>query len=277
VDIAMTTDDGTVVLVTNTGRTYYWKFGVSSAWTTGEIWPIDTVTYSEAVSMSFFSKTGAWLLTKNGSYFYLMDAISPPANKEWTYQDDVTIGVTDFADLNYEGGTMYAMRSGANTTLSYSNNGNLFMSETTPTESTTNQTEFTYIPGGPNPEDDRIFVLCENGDIRYSANGGVNWSSLGDLPEPTGSNTSKYMGMGIDSTGHMWIVTDTGYVFTSTDSTTYASFNYTGRAPITDIVAIIPLPLVPSVPEFQMVLLVPMVGMTLIVLSRRVMHRCRSH
>lgn len=272
VDIAMTSDDSCVVLVTNTGRTYYWEFGVSTGWTEGEIYPIDIAYYSEAVSMSFFSKTGAWLLTKNGSYFFLMNAINPPPNKEWTFQDIVTIGVTDFVDLNYDGGTMYAMRSGANSSLSYSNNGNTFSSVTNPTGSTTNQSEFTYIPNGPGSADDRVFVLCEDGAIRYSANGGVTWSALGDLPTPTGGNTSKYMGMGIDSTGYMWIVTDTGYVYRSTDSTTYANFNYTGQAPISDIVAIIPLPLIPSIPEFHL-MLVPIVGMILIVLSKRTLSR----
>lgn len=268
VDIAMTSDDSAVVLVTNTGRTYCWEFGVSTGWTVGEAYPIDTATYSEAVSMTFFSKTGAWLLTKNGSYFFLMNAISPPPNKEWTYQDLAESGVSDFTDMNYEGGQMYALRSGANTTLSYSNNGNSFDFVTNATGSTSNQTEFTYIPGGPSSTDDRIFVLCENGEIRYSANGGANWSSWGNLPTPTGGNTTRYAGIGIDSTGYMWVVTDTGYVFTSTDSTTYSSFNYTGQAPISDIVAIIPLPTVPSVPEFGYIL-VPIAGAILVVLSRR--------
>jgi len=270
VDIAMTTDDKIVLIVTNTGRTYYWDLGSSSTnWTAGMSNPIDVANYSEAVSMAFFSKTGAWLLTKNGSYFYLMDAISPPPNKEWTYQDVAASGVTDFTDINYEGGTMYALRSGPNTSLSFSLNGNFFTSLTNPTGSVSNQTEFTYIPGGAGSSDDRIFVLCENGNIRYSADGGQIWSAWGNLPTPTGGNTSKYVGLGIDSTGYMWVVTDTGYCYRSADSTTFTTFNYTGQAPTSGIVAIVPLPTVPpGIPEFQY-LLAPVIGSMVIVLSWR--------
>lgn len=271
VDIAITTDDKTVVIVTNTGRTFYWTLdSTATNWTAGQIHPIDTANYSEAVSMSFFSKTGAWLLTKNGSYFWLMDAITPPANKEWTFQDLILGGVTDFVDLEYEGGTMYALRSGANSRLNFSLNGNTFTVVTNPTGSTSTQTEVAFIPGASGSSDDRLFVLCENGNIRYSANGGQTWSALGNLPTSGGSNTTKYVGIGIDSTGYMWVVTDTGYTFLSTDATTYSTFNCTGRAPATGIVAVIPLPLIPSgIPEFQY-LVVPLLGMTLIVLSRRI-------
>jgi hypothetical protein len=272
VDIAITTDDKTVVIVTNTGRTFYWILASSTSWTAGQIHPIDIANYSEAVSMNFYSKTGAWLLTKNGDYFWLMDAISPPANKEWTWQATPIIGVTDLTDLVYEGGTMYALRSGPNTRLNYSSNGNSFISVTSPTGSTSNQSEFTFIPGAAGESDDRIFVLCENGNIRYSADGGTTWSAWGNLPTPTGSNTSKYVGIGIDSTGYMWAVTNTGYCYKSTDSTTYASFTCTGQAPTSGIVAIVPLPAV-AIPEFQYIL-VPIIGSVLIMSSRRVRKRC---
>jgi ribosomal protein L40E len=270
VDIAMTTDDKTVVIVTNTGRTYYWTLASAATnWTAGETTPIDTANYSEAVSMSFFSKTGAWLLTKNGSYFYLMDAITPPSNKEWTFQSPALVGVTDFVDLEYEGGTMYALRGGANTRLNFSLNGNTFTSVTNQTGSTSIQCEVAFIPGAAGSADDRLFVLCENGNIRYSADGGQTWSAWGNLPTPGGGNTTKYVGIGIDSTGYMWVVTDTGYTFLSTDATTYSTFNCTGQAPATGIVAVIPLPLIPTgIPEFQY-FVIPVLGMTLIALSRR--------
>jgi hypothetical protein len=271
VDIAMTSDDRYVIIVTNTGRTFYWDLeGTATNWTVGQSHPIDTATYSEAVSMSFFSKTGAWLLTKNGSYFYLMDAITPPLNKYWTLQDLILGGVTDFVDLNYDGGTMYALRSGANTRLNFSLNGNIFTSVTNPTGSTSTQSEVLFIPGAAGSSDDRIFVLCENGNIRYSSDGGLTWSAWGNLPTPLSGNTSVYVGIGIDSTGYMWAATNTGYCFVSTDTTTYSTFNCTGQAPIGGIVAIVPLPLIPpGIPEFQY-LLVPVLGMALIVLSRRI-------
>ena len=268
VDIAVTSDGTTVVVVTNTGRTYYWDFASSTSWTVGQANPIDTANYSEAVSMTFFSKTGAWLLTKNGSYFYLMNAINPPHGKLWTYQDLAGVGVTDFTDINYQGGTMYALRSGANTSLAYSGNGNIFQSTTNATRSTSNQTEFCYIAGGPAATDDRIFVLCENGNIRYSANGGGTWSAWGNLPTPGGGNTTKYVGLGIDSTGYMWVVTNTGYCYRSTDSTTYSTFTCLGKAPLSSVAAIVPLPYVQPIPEFGL-FAVPILGIVMACLLRR--------
>ncbi len=274
VDIAVTTDSATVVLMTNTGRTYYWDFATSTSWTAGEILPIDTANYSEAVSMTFYSKTGAWLLTKNGSYFYLMNAINPHS-KPWTYQDMAAVGVTDFTDINYGGGTMYALRSGANTSLSYSNNGNIFQTTTNPTGSTSPQTEFCYIPGAAGASDDRIFVLCENGKIRYSADGGTTWAPWGNLPTPGGGNTTKYVGMGIDSTGYMWVVTSTGYCFRSTDSTSYTTFTCLGKAPVSGVAAIVPLPYVQPIPEFGLIM-VPVFGLVMLFVLRRASSRARD-
>ena len=260
VDIAVNigAHGGDIFLVTNTGRTYYWIPGTSTEWTAGETNPIDVAVYSEAVSMSFYQNSGAWLLTKNGSYFWLMDAHK--SIKKWTYQDVAAAGVTDFLDLEYSGGTMYALRSGKNTSLSYSSNGNSFTSLTSPTRSTSNHTQFTYIEGGSGSADDKIYVLCENGNIRYSSNGGQTWSALGNLPEPTGGNTTTYVGLGFDPAGYLWVVTDTGYNYRSTDTTTLNSFTCMGRAPIGEIVAILPTTVV--IPEFP-TLMVPVLGMVL--------------
>ena len=259
-DIALSSDSSVVFLVTNTGRTFYWEIGISSSWVPGQTRPINTTQYSNAVSMAFYQRNSAWLMTKNGSYFWLMDVTA--SKKDWTFQDVAAAGYTDFTDLVYAGGTMYALRSSVNSGLLYSGNGNAFQDVTNPTGSSSTQTEFTFLPGGPNRPDDRIFVLCENGDIRYSANGGTAWSSLGNLPRVTGGNTSRYVGLGIDSDGYMWVVTDDGYTFRSTDTATYNSFTYTGRAPIGGIVAVVPLPIIP---EFQYVA-VPVV-LTLLVFS----------
>jgi hypothetical protein len=264
VDIALSADSTTVFIVTNTGRTFYWEIGTSTAWTAGQTRPIDTANYSEAVSMAFYQRSSAWLFTKNGSYFWLMDVKS--SKKAWTYQDTAAAGITDFTDLFYAGGTMYALRSSANTGLLYSNNGNSFSSVTSPTGSTSIQSEFTYIPGGAGASDDRIFVLCEDGDIRYSSNGGSTWSSLGNLPRPQGANTSKYTGLGIDASGYMWVVTDTGYCFRSTDTVNYDTYVYTGKAPIGGIVAVVPLPIIP---EFQYLFAPVIFSMVIVTLWRR--------
>jgi len=258
VDIAVNigAQGGDIFLVTNKGRTYYWVPGTSTSWTAGETNPIDVANYSEAVSMAFYQNSGAWLLTKNGSYFWLMDAHK--STKQWTYQSPPLVGATDYTDLVYDGGTMYALRSGQNTSLNYSSNGNIFTSVTSPTGSTSNQTQLTFIPLTSGPSDDIIYVLCENGNIRYSSNGGQTWSALGDLPAPTGGNTTTYVALGIDPAGYMWVVTDTGYTYRSTDTTTYNNFTCTGQSPIGGIVAILPTTVV--IPEF-LTLMVPVFAM----------------
>ena len=270
VDIAVSigAQGGDIFLVTNTGRTFYWIPGTSTNWTVGETNPIDTATYSEAVSMSFYQNAGAWLLTKNGSYFWLMDAHK--STKDWTYQDIVGGGISDLIDLEYLGGTMYALRSSPNTGLNYSNNGNTFVSVTNPTGSTSNQTQFTYIDNGPGPTDDVLYVLCQNGNIRYSADGGSTWSAKGNLPTPTGANTTRYVSLGIDPAGYMWVVTDTGYTFRSTDTTTYNSFTCTGRSPITSVVAILPTT---AIPEFPMVML-PIIALFFVIAIPKIRRRC---
>ena len=269
VDLTMDQDKAQVHIMTNTGRTYFWEIGVSTAWTAGETIPIDVVTYSEAVSLTFYSKTGAYLLTKNGSFFYLMN-VANPGIKEWKYYGLVESGVTDCTDIVYTkaGGSAYALRSGVNTHLPYAANGNAFNSFTSPTGSTSVQTDLAVIGSASNATE-RLFVLCEDGKIRYSSNGGVSWSALGDLPRPNGPNQTKYVSMGFDSTGYLWIATDTGYCFKSTDATTYSSFTYVGESPISGVIAIVPLPGV--IPEFGMVLLpvVGIIGVVLIGRSRR--------
>lgn len=268
IDVMLTTDETKVFIVTNTGRTYVWDIGTSTSWTAGETIPISIAVYSEAVSMSFFSKTGAWLLTRNGSYFYLMNAGT--SQKPWTLQGTVASGITDFTELVYSfaGTSMYALQSGPNTRLHFSSNGNSFSSVTSPTGSTSNQTDFTYI-GSKTNTSDRIFVLCEDGKMRYSPNGGQTWSAHGNLPTPTGGNTTKYVGIGIDPSGYMWVVTDTGYCFRSTDTSTYNTFVCVGQTPISGIVAIAPMT---AVPEFSTMVL-PVLAIAIVVALIRIERR----
>ena len=276
VDIALTTTDSDVFLVTNTGRTYYWTLGSGTSWTTGQTNSIETanwpqgVAYSEAVSITFYSGTGAYLLTKNGSFFYVMKAGSSQKPWDWYGYANQSESVTDFVDFMYvkAATSAYALRSGPNTRLSFSASGNAFTSWTSPTGSTSNQTDLYFIGSSSNTTD-RVFVLCENGNIRYSPNGGQTWSALGDLPVPTGGNTSKYVGLGIDPAGYMWVVTDTGYTYRSTDTTIYANFTYMGQSPISAIVAILPTTVIPEFP----ILAVPILALVAFVVAPRIMRR----
>ena len=275
VDLILNLDGTEVYVLTNTGRTFYINIASPTGWTAGVTTPINTTLYSQAVSFTFYSTRAGYLLTANGTYFWCQDLGN--FRKAWNpYAIKIETGMTDFTDIVYTktGNSVYALRSTSNTRLDLSTNGgSTFTAQTSPTGANSTQADLLVIGAASNASD-RLFVLCENGVIRYSSNGGAAWGNLGNLPYPGTGNTTKYVGMGIDSTGYMWVVTSTGYCFRSTDTTTYSSFSYTGKSPISGLVAIAPLPLVPGIPEFQYVL-VPVIGIVLIVLSRRASAKTR--
>ena len=272
VDLILNMGGTEIYILTNTGRTFYISIASPGVWVAGVTTPIDTAVYSQAVSFTFYSTRAGYLLTSNGTYFWCQDLGA--SNKHWTvYPTKIEEGVNDFKDIVYTktGNTVYALHSTANTRLDCSlNGGSSFTSQTSQTGANSTHTDLVVI-GAPANTSDRLYVLCENGVIRYSSTGGSTWGALGNLPYVFGGNTSKYVGMGIDSTGYMWVVTDTGYCYRSTD-TTFASFNYTGQAPIGGIVAIAPLPTVPGIPEFTSAL-VPLLGMAALVMVGRLISK----
>ena len=76
--------------------------------------------------------------------------------------------------------------------------------------------------------------------------------------------------MGFDPAGYLWVVTDTGYTFRSTDTTTYNNFICTGQTPISSIVAIYPTNIV--IPEFPL-LAIPVLAMVFLVMLPRIRKR----
>ncbi|MDH4123862.1 MAG: hypothetical protein OEV21_07265, partial [Thermoplasmata archaeon] len=108
---------------------------------------------------------------------------------------------------------------------------------------------------------DKLYVLTENGQIRYTTDGGSTWSNLGNLPTPGGGNSSKYVSIAKDTDGNFWTITDTGWCFKSTDSG--STWTYTGRPTTSDIIA-----LAAPIPEFESVML-PVVFMFVVIFVMR--------
>jgi hypothetical protein len=134
---------------------------------------------------------------------------------------------------------------------------------TAATGSTSPQTHVLHI-GAAKQTNERILVLSENGNIRDSSDGGATWSARGNLPAPGSGNTSVYIGMDFDPAGYLWAIRDAGWCYKSTDTTTFSSFTYTGRATSAGGVTAITCPI--TIPEFPQIV-VPIVfvlGMMLV-------------
>jgi hypothetical protein len=246
VDMVMDLTESSAYVVTNSGSTYEWVLGTSTNWSIDLMNPINAT--ANVVSMSFYSGSAAYILCSDGRYFW--GKIGSIHNiGDWKMQPSkVAGGVTDFRDFVFSktGNSVYAIRAAVNTPLSVSTNGgSSFTTLTNPTGSTSPQTHLVVIPSLTL---DRLFVLCQNGNIRYSADSGVTWSALGNLPTPTGSNTSKYVGMAFDPGGYLWAITDSGWCYKSTDTTTFSNFMSMGHAPSVGGVKAIMCPVM--IPEF---------------------------
>ena len=117
------------------------------------------------------------------------------------------------------------------------------------------------VPGASLAQD-QLFMLRESGALDYSNNGGSSWSMRGNLPVPLGTNSTRYTGISIDLASNIWVVTNTGYCFESTDGAT--TFTYKGRVPSTPVAGI-----VTPIPEFGLVPAIIVATLTLAELGRR--------
>jgi len=134
------------------------------------------------------------------------------------------------------------------------------------TGSTSPQTHIVHIFASQQA-DERILILCENGNIRNSSNGGNSWNGIGNLPEPTGGNatTSRYVGMEFDGSGYIWVITASGWCYVSTDTTTLNTFISKGRATTTSGITAITCP----IPELQEILPAVLLLAGIVVISQR--------
>ena len=248
IDMATNPTKDFVYAITNSGRVYQWQIGTSSGWGTNITDPVNgTANIVAIVPYDRGTFIAGYALASDGRLWKTLNLDG--SQKAWTWVKKIADGVTDFTDMEYQktGADFYAIRAGANTPV-YWAAGTMNWATTAATGSTTTQTHLLHI-GASRQINERIIVLCRNGNMRDSADGGASWAALGNLPTPSGGNASTmYMGMDFDPQGYLWVITDTGWCFRSSDTTTYATFTCTGRATtLGGIVAIAcPIPEFPS-------------------------------
>ena len=222
-----------VYAVTNSGRVHQWQMGTSTSWSSNVT---DTVNgTANIVGIAAYksgSQNDAYILASDGRLWTI--AKLGGTGKAWTYKDKVWGGIADFVDLDIRAsnGNLYAIRSAANSLAYWAQLPNLATWHiTSSTGSTSPQTHVVHI-FDKSQANERILILCENGNIRNSANGGNSWNGIGNLPVPTGGNatTSKYVGMEFDGAGYLWVITASGWSYVSTDATTLNTFISMGRA-----------------------------------------------
>ena len=243
VDITLSPSKDYVFAVTNSGRAYRWIVGSSSQWSSVLTNQITGVTDVVAIAMCNYDD--GFVLTSDGN-LYRGTGLTPlfPPPKDWVLVSQISGGYTDFIDLVWRAGSdtgtaeLYALRSTSDTNLLLTTNGgSSWSSAGVSTGSSDQQRQMAVIPGDPC----QIFVLSDSGEIRYSDDSAASWSAKGDLPEPGTGNESMYIGIAIDSLSDIWIITDTGFCFKSSDGGD--TFSFTGRpidAEVTGIVAPIP-------------------------------------
>jgi hypothetical protein len=190
-----------------------------------------------------------YLLTKRGYIYFTKSGIdeSSALNPVYWKNDTRRVGAfTDFDDFIYASSNYYAMRSGLNTSIYYGASG--AFTPTTVTGSSRTQTHMAIYPGASRATD-TIFVLTDQGAIRRSTDGGTSWSAFGNLPVPSGggNNTATYVGIDLDPSNIIWVVTDNGWVYKST-AALGGTFVKTQHLAYTGIVAIVGLH---SIPEFS--------------------------
>jgi hypothetical protein len=216
-----------------------------------------------------------YLLTQRGYIYYTKSGIAEgdAADPVLWKNDTRRVGTfTDFDDFIFASPNYYAMRSGSNTPLYYG--ASTTFTATTVTGSSMTQTHMEIYPGASQATD-TIFVLTDHGDIRRSTDGGTSWNTFGNLPHPTGGNASTvYVGIALDPSNIIWVVTDNGWVYKST-TTLGGTFVKTQKLGYTGIVAIVGIP----IPEFSDIL-IPILTMVIpaVMISRnRKKGRNRDH
>ena len=235
-----------VYAVTNSGRIYSWQVGVSTSWSSNVTDPVNGTANVVAVApYDRGTATGAYVLGSDGRLWNTLKLDG--TLKAWSWVKKVADGVTDFTDIEYQktGQNFYALRAGSNTPVYWAGT-TMNWATTSSTGSSSTQTHVLHV-GAARQQNERILVLCSNGAIRNSADGGATWSALGNLPAPGGGNQSIYTGMDFDTSGYLWVITDTGWCYKSSDTTTFASFACTGRA--TDLGGIVALTAPVAIPE----------------------------
>jgi hypothetical protein len=263
VDMAPSWDKLYVFAVTNSGRVYSWQVGVSTTWGSNVTNTVNGTANIVAIApFNFGVNHGGYILASDGRLWFTSKLDG--TTKAWTYANKVAAGITDFSDIEYQktGQDYYVVRSASNSAVYWASGPSVSTWLTTAVTGSASPQSHVLHVGAAQQSNERILVLCQNGNIRDSSDGGATWSALGNLPAPGGSNTSVYIGMDFDPAGYLWVIRDAGWCHKSTDTTTLNSFTYTGRATSAGGVTAITAP-IPEFPEI-VVPVVFVLGMMLV-------------
>jgi predicted nucleic acid-binding Zn-ribbon protein len=264
VAIANSLDRTYVFAVTNTGRVYDWQVNVDSSWGTEVTGPCNETNVVGIAPDSVTGEGGCAILNVNGS-IWTNNALGTA--RGWTNASSkVTQGAYDFKDMCYNstGGRYWALRSAVDTPLYCSDDLASWTATTSTGSSATQVHVYNVGDGAGTPANEKLFVLCEDGTISYSPDGGANWESRGDLPAPGESGLpdySKYVAIDRDGSGVFWAMTNTSYCYKSTD--TGSTWTYTGNFGVNDVASMACSD--PFIPEFDS-MIVPIVGLLVLCL-----------
>jgi len=247
VDFVISPSREYVFAITNTGRSYRWWVGQSSTW--GSVTDAITGT-TDVIAIAMCSNGDGFSMTADGRLFNKTEMTPINLDRDWNFVSQIAGSYTDFCDIVWRSGNthasaqLYALRSTQNTALNRTNDGGSSWSQVgSLTGSSNTQTQMVVIAGAS----DKLYVLEEDGNIRNSSDSGASWSSIGDLPQPGGGNSSVYCGIAIDVFSNIWVITDTGYCYKSSNDGN--NFIYTGRPASLNVVSI-----TAPIPEFSALL-----------------------
>jgi len=274
VAMAHSLDRAYVLAVTNTGRVYDWRVNVDTSWGDEVTGPCNSTTVVGIAPNATTGEARCLIIASNG---WTWTTTTLGSARGWTNcTAKVTPGQrnTDFKDVCYNatGGRYWAIRSTSNTNLYYSYGG-AWTASSGKTGGGAGTQVHVYHIGNSALASEQIFVLRQDGTIRYSANGGANWAARGNLstvggPPPTGS---RYVAIDRDSNNVFWAVTNTSYSYKSTDIG--ATWYFTGSFGVNDVVSLA----CPAayIPEFDS-LIVPMAGIITVVFMISTSRRMRK-
>ena len=220
VAMAHSLDRTYVFAVTNTGRVYDWHVNVDSTWG-DEVTGLCNSTNVVGIAPNTISGEGGCLILASNGWTWITTTLG--GARGWTNGSGKVAGngIYDFKDVCYNatGGRYWAIRSTANTNIFYSSGG-AWTQNSKKTGAGSNQVHVYHIGSSAGVASEQIFILRQDGSIRYSADGGANWADRGNLPAPNSGGlpaNSRYVAIDRDSNGIFWAITNNSYVYNSND------------------------------------------------------------
>lgn len=274
VSMAHSIDRTYVFAVTNTGRVYDWRVNVDTSWGPEVTGPCNSTNVVGIAPNSTTGEGRCMILASNG---WTWTTTTLGGARNWINGTRIIQGFTDFKDISYNatGGRYWAIRSTSNTNIFYSSGG-AWTQISKKTGAGANQVHIYHIGSAAGTASEQIFILRQDGTMRYSADGGANWANRGNLPAPGNSGLpaySVYVAIDRDANNNFWAITNTSYCYKSTD--TGITWTNTGNFGVKDVVSLA----CPAayIPEFDSVTIPVIAIITLVIIfSSRGGRRKRS-